>query len=239
MDLKKISIEGINLFTDNEKIARELYDETFDSKEFESLKKDYHYFDCGAHIGIHLLKLKNKFPEIEVTCFEPDPKNFKILEKNSKSLKNVKLVNAAISNNNGSTMFYINGEDTRGNSITSQWSQRPTTTREIIVKTVTLSDYINKRSWIKLDIEGGELDVFKNLEKNKKFDLIEGFHLEVHTTNKDKINKYESIKSILIGNHFKILVDEEKEFEYMLPKELISWKKNMESRIYTIVAIKK
>ncbi len=236
MKTKKIKIENLDIFTPDEKIARELWDETFLPEEFNGLTFDYQYFDCGAHIGIHLLKLKQKFPDIHVTCFEPNLDNFRVLQMNAKNLNNVTLINKAISNKTGKTKLFVDSRDTRGDSISESWGKRPYK-REILVETVLLSDYIQSKSWIKLDIEGEELKILNELEEKDKLRNISGFHIEIHVTNKD-INKYEEIKRILLRNKFKILINKEKEFKYMLPSYLQKWHKELNPQIYTITAVK-
>jgi len=236
MKIKKIKIDSLDVYTTDEKVARELYNETFLPKEFEGLISDYHYFDCGAHQGIHLLKLRQKFPNIKVTCFEPNPDSFKILKLNSKKMDNVILINKAVSNKVRKTKFFTDLIDSRGDSITESWGKRPKQ-KEISVDTTLLSDYIIPLSWVKLDVEGEELNVLKDLEESDKLKDVSGFHIEIHITNND-IGKYNDIKRTLLRNNFRILIDKEKNFRYMLPSSVKKWKDELNPKIYTITAVK-
>ncbi len=252
VQLKELKIGGLKIYSFNENISLELYEDSFAQKEYrniirniEKLKnKDFLFFDCGANIGVYILKLKDKFPNLQSICFEPDPLSFLVLIANSliNNLSNLTLINAALSDKTDSKKMYgeVNNihADSRGNSLVEEWGDRENC-GSIIVRAVALSDFINNRSYIKIDVEGEELNIIKNLEKFGKLRKVEGLHIEVHTTIKDKIDKYLEIQKILSNNGFEITFNEEKEFEQYLSNNLKKWKKQMSARIFTIEAIKK
>ena len=52
--------------------------------------------DGGANIGLFAIKMKNDFPEAKVISIEPDPENFKLLQKNLSQYDNVSFENKGI-----------------------------------------------------------------------------------------------------------------------------------------------
>ena len=62
--LKEIFVDGV-------------YDQAFPQNAY--------ILDCGAHIGISVIYLKNICPTAHIVCFEPDAKNFDLLQKNISS----------------------------------------------------------------------------------------------------------------------------------------------------------
>lgn len=117
--------------------------------------------DIGAHIGYYsriFSKLAGR--NGAVFAFEPDPDNYKLLNINSKKLKNIKIFNEALSDKVGEIAFY-KSNNTGCHSIVTQNS-----IKEIIkVPTETLDEFtaknkIQKIDLIKIDVEGGEPVVF-------------------------------------------------------------------------------
>ncbi len=64
--------------------------------------------DVGANIGQFTSSAANFFPEAEVHSFEPIPKCYKTLLKNTKKLPNVKTYNFALGSSNTNIDFFIN-----------------------------------------------------------------------------------------------------------------------------------
>lgn len=75
-----------------------LFYEIFLNNEYNLnfIKDGKQVLDVGANVGLFALKIKNQLPDVKIICVEPDPDNFKILEKNLKPYKNVILINAAL-----------------------------------------------------------------------------------------------------------------------------------------------
>jgi len=119
-------------------------------------------FDMGAHCGVstyHLSKLVGS--EGRVVCFEPDPVNFAILERNIErhALSNVVTVNSAIAGTSGKLAF--NSEGTIGSSLVSLMG-RESVGSVAMVEALTLGDVFvcyGEPAFCKIDIEGAEVDV--------------------------------------------------------------------------------
>jgi FkbM family methyltransferase len=150
--LKEIFVDGI-------------YDQHLPEKAF--------ILDCGAHIGLSVIYLKNLCPSAEIICFEPDATNFNNLKKNIKShnLKNIEVRNEAVWIENSELNFIQQG------NMSSKIGEGHV--NSVKVKAVRLKDFLNKKiHFLKLDIEGAEYLVLKDITE----DLInvEKMFIEYH-----------------------------------------------------------
>jgi FkbM family methyltransferase len=136
--LKEIFIDGI-------------YDQTFPENAY--------ILDCGAHIGLSVIYLKCICPTAHIVCFEPDEKNFDLLQKNISShyLKNIDARNEAVWIENTSLNFIQEGD--MASKIGGDSS-----VNTVSVKAVRLKSYLNQKiDFLKLDIEGAEYKVIKDI----------------------------------------------------------------------------
>ena len=133
----------------------------------ETVKRNQTVVDIGANVGIYTLmaaKLVGK--NGMVYAFEPDPDNFKLLEKNVKlnGFTNVRLVNAAVADKTGTLAFAQDranpGESHIGNG-------------KLQVQAVRLADWLKKEkvekiNVIKMDIEGAEVSALTGMVGDTK-----------------------------------------------------------------------
>ncbi len=198
----------------NEKEFESIYRQMFIEKEyaFFSKKKSPFIIDCGSHIGISILYFKFLYPESQILGFEPNPETFKILRKNihANNLKNVKVVNAALSDRDGFATLHGDNKKTNpwnwGDTLVNNMWGFGNTDRRFNVKTVKLSSYINKKvDLLKLDVEGVEQKVLQ--ESEKKLSDVNEIIFEYHYTGATKgTNNYGFIKSLLERKGFKVLL---------------------------------
>lgn len=136
---------------------------------FEKLiKPNMIIVDIGAHIG-YFTRLFSRLTGRKgfVYALEADPENFSLLKKNTKHLKNVALLPIAVSNKTASINFY-RSEKTGCHSTIQDLSQHKET---ITVPSSDLDslllnkDRTQKVDIIKMDIEGGELNALKGMQK--------------------------------------------------------------------------
>ncbi len=148
---------------------------------FSTSKSKPIIFDCGSNIGVSLLYFKFLFPNSRVTCFEPDPRTFKLLKKNVKinKLKNVTLYNHALSDRNHVINFYISNAP--GSLIMSSYKERMAEV-SVKVKAIKLSEIIKNDhiDFIKMDIEGSEVKVLNDLVNKNKLSQIDELVIEYH-----------------------------------------------------------
>ncbi len=124
--------------------------------------------DVGSHIGIYTLRAaRNVGNRGTVVSFEPDQRNFKLLEKNVEinGLTGVKLFSVALDRKSGRNTFYLSVDPLYSSVFPSAH-----TGEEIEVETTTLDKVAEKLrlthiDWVKIDVEGNELNV---LEGGKK-----------------------------------------------------------------------
>ncbi|MGD0466680.1 MAG: FkbM family methyltransferase [Gammaproteobacteria bacterium] len=245
-NLNTIKINNFNITCGHERAMKELYTSIFDERiyDFKTTNIAPNIIDAGSNIGIASLFFKNKYPLAKILCFEPDPYNFAILQKNIiiNNLKNVITIQAALAKKAGFTSFY--GEigdfaDTRGNSINKLWGEQRNTTKSIIVKTVKLSSYINNEiDLLKMDIEGAEQQVLEDL--TEKLYLIKALIIEVHEAqNVCFNNNLQTICTVLQNNNFNITVQPSDNLQHS-PKETIArWVEKVKPKLSIVKAERK
>ena len=128
--------------------------------------------DAGANIGASTAFFAIAFPTALVVAIEPEESNFDLLTKNSLGL-NVEVMKAALSSETGRATVYNPG--------TEHWSFRTERTKSAEgVPCVTVDSLYSEFARhgvfpfiVKIDIEGGEEDVFmRNTEWVKKTPVI-------------------------------------------------------------------
>ena len=196
---------------------------------FESSREGPFIIDCGSHIGLSILYFKNRYPRAKILGFEPDPNNFKLLQRNIKEghLENVSAHQVALANTVGKRKFYGYIKSERpvslGNSLLSTWGKR-TGTDEILVETNKLSEYITEEvDFLKLNIEGGEQEVLEDLFASGKISLVRQLYLQYHqTASENTDDQMKAALAMLKRNGF-VIRKEKKVLEAYLPEELKLW----------------
>lgn len=204
-----------------------LFEEIFLLREYEFEGKiDSLIIDCGSNIGMSTLFFKKNYPAAKIICFEPDGRTFNLLKCNieKNQLQNISLNEAAVYNKNGKIKFYSDAdrEGSLAMAITpyyiQQWGWR---SKESIVKTIKLSDYINEPvDLLKIDIEGAEEKVIIELAQNNKLKLIKEMIIEYHYNKNDTENKLSKILTLLEKNNFKFIINSPLRPPYALYKNI-------------------
>lgn len=133
--------------------------------------------DVGAFMGSYsLLVSKLIGGEGKVYAFEPSPDHLRKLKRNIllNNFRNIQTFNLALSNKKGVVKFYVAGSRSSlmKNEAESHMDKK---VKPIKVKAVTLNDFVNKErikhiDFIKIDVEGWDLQVLKgasNILKGK------------------------------------------------------------------------
>lgn len=157
--------------------------------------------DCGAHVGLSVIYLKSICPTANIVCFEPDTKNFNLLEKNISShhLKNVEAKKEAVWTENTSLTFIQDGN--MGSKIGDN-----TSSNSVEVNATRLKDYLNKNvDFLKMDIEGAEYQVLKDITENLK--NVNKMFIEYHGTF-EKNNELLEIFDLVSNAGFKFYIKE-------------------------------
>ncbi|MBA3660255.1 MAG: FkbM family methyltransferase [Gammaproteobacteria bacterium] len=240
-----IKHSGFTIYYDNEESMQQTLDEVFNDGYylFESAEDSPLIIDAGSNIGIATLFFKKYHPRARIVCFEPDPNAFSCLKKNvaMNELKDVTLINAALSKVEGTIDFYgqihMDHPDSRGNSIIDSWGIQREICNQIQVKSVKLSSYINGPiDFLKLDIEGAEQQVLEEI--GNKLDLIKAMTLEFHETEMMRnINELTEIKTLLLRHQFHLDIHS-KDLANILPESTQAWASKAKPFLHTIKAVK-
>jgi FkbM family methyltransferase len=140
------------------------------------------FLDIGAHVGWYAIQAARAVgPSGQVVAIEPAPRNRLQLENNINlnGITNVTIVPQAVWSHAGKVKW-------QGDSAESVWHKIDESSGIETVDAVTVDDLVrrfalNRVDWIKLDIEGAEVEVLKGAAQS-----IQRFHpalfIEVHGT---------------------------------------------------------
>ena len=228
LTFKKISLNKI-LMIRNEKIfgfkihapdyetIYYLFNEIFIRGEyfFKTKNKNPIILDCGANIGIATIFFKWLYPDSRIYAFEPDKEVFWLLKKNveENNMKNVEIYNYAISDKDGKINLYTY-KKLMGSLIASTKSFDASNSTNL-ADCISLSKFIktkikvNQIDFVKIDIEGSELEVIKELYDSGILKRIKELVIEYHYNHGSKIDLF---LEILSGVGFEYYIDEEKIF---------------------------
>ena len=122
-------------------------------------------FDIGANAGFYSLAISSYFAGIEGVAFEPVPKTYTLLNQNlaMNGISGIVSRNLGLSDKHGELTFYTYPNQSGAASMAHNLDGREAV--EIRCPVVTLDEYCAGDTkfpdFIKCDVEGGELSVFK------------------------------------------------------------------------------
>lgn len=148
--------------------------------------------DIGANIGGFARWVNARWANSKIICFEPIKENFNKLKENTKDMNNVILYNCAVgSSKRKQKMFY--GKNNEGEASLFLKDQQIEEGEEV---EVISAKEIPKCHIIKIDTEGAEIEIIKNIVNDPFIYLIE-YHSEENRLKLDKLlnKKYSLISS--------------------------------------------
>jgi FkbM family methyltransferase len=162
---------------------RALYREVFAEREywFTTDQSRPVILDCGSNIGIAILFFKALYPDADITAFEPAPWACSALEETLRAndLHDVTLHNAALAEVEG-TLDLFHDPHHPGSAVMSVYRERMPG-EAVRVPAVRLSRYVTKPvDFLKLDVEGSELPVLRDLVSTDTIGLIRQMVIEFH-----------------------------------------------------------
>jgi FkbM family methyltransferase len=127
-----------------------------------------HYvLDGGANIGLFSIAAMSRLPEVdEVLMVEPSPANLPLLRFNTDQFSRVKTIPAALSDREKTEVFSLQETNTSRFSHLTHDDTNGDDEVEVSCKTITgiiPEGWEMEHTWVKLDIEGAEYDVFPEL----------------------------------------------------------------------------
>lgn len=135
--------------------------ESFESEVIKNnVKEGMTVLDIGANIGYHTLELARLVGEKgKVYAFEPDPNNFRLLEKNihANHYHNIVTIQKAVSQKSGQAKLFRSEGHSGDHRLYDSKDGRPT----VDVETVCLDEFFSDSQpvhFIKMDIQGAEYE---------------------------------------------------------------------------------
>lgn len=148
--------------------------ETDNNEAFENILKlssKENFLDLGAYDGDTINEFINYAGDyLSITALEPDRKNFKKLKANTSGIPHLSLYNAASGSYCGTTVFDCKGG--RSSYVTEKGKEQ--------VQIMTVDSLKKDFTYIKMDVEGNELETIKGAEttiaRYKPKMLISAYH---------------------------------------------------------------
>ena len=167
---------------------------------FEAATPRPRILDGGGCIGMSVLYFKRVYPGARVITFEPDARALTALRRNlaANHLTDIEVVPMALSDRPGAAHFQPDGSD-GGRIVPAQGCAES-------VGTVCLSDYLAEPAdFVKLNIEGQELPVLREVEARGRMPQIRELVLEYHGW-ADGPQSLGAVLELLERNAFRYLV---------------------------------
>ncbi|PIR83435.1 hypothetical protein COU19_00540 [Candidatus Kaiserbacteria bacterium CG10_big_fil_rev_8_21_14_0_10_56_12] len=142
--------------------------------------------DCGANIGMSLLYIKIRAPHAQVQCFEPNPAARAVLEHNVREngwQSSVEIYPYALGTRAGTVTFYVEETEatSSGGSVGAYQKNKGRALTSYPVEVQRLSPYLTSPiAYLKIDIEGPELEVLEELAAAHTLEKIASIQLEYH-----------------------------------------------------------
>ena len=160
-----------------------LFDEIFINNEYYFVAENNNPFiiDCGSNIGMSVLYFKMLYPNSRIVAFEPGDDTYCCLEENVKNnyQNSIAVHKAALSNKEGTIDFYYDQDNVGSLTMSTKQERKPK--QKKTVKASLLSKYIDEEvDFLKMDIEGAELDVIEELYSTKKLSYVKQMIIEYH-----------------------------------------------------------
>ena len=181
--MRSVNILGFNVKFCSYDLFSYLFTEIFINNDYFFVTERASPFvvDCGSNIGMSILYFKMLYPESTILAFEPDDDAFACLEKNIQAnhLNAVVANKMALSDRDGTVDFYYD-PDRLGSLLMSTIQARMPKLKRL-VPTSRLSTYIDRPvDFLKLDVEGAEFDIIKEVIEAGKVRYIKQMMIEYH-----------------------------------------------------------
>ncbi|MGC1473626.1 MAG: FkbM family methyltransferase [Psychroserpens sp.] len=193
-----------------------------------------HFMDVGVNLGQTLLKVRNALGDIPYLGFEPNPScvnyTYELIKRNN--IKNVRIIPAGISDQSGviELNFYADSDTDSSASIIQNFRSNKVKSSFVVVvqpdMITQLSDLPRGVHFLKIDVEGAELEVINGLTKYVK-DNKPVIFMEILPVYSDdnlfRIERQDTLLNLLKSHDYSILRiikdQTDNEFSHLEPKE--------------------
>jgi len=145
----------------------------------EYLKPHMTVLDCGSNIGFYpLLEAQILKEKGQIFSFEPDSRNYKVLEMNTNLCsygKNIKLFNMAVSDKTGKARMILSTQSNLNRVFNTEEFYKfngDLFDKSIEVKTISIDMLCSMNNiqidFIRMDVEGHEIEIFRGMKNTVK-----------------------------------------------------------------------
>jgi FkbM family methyltransferase len=168
-------------------------------------------FDCGANVGVATLFFKWIYPHSEVHAFEPDPVTFAALKENvlRNKLTNVCLYNVALAATPGRLDLFVPAGSAGSPLMSTLPGRIEGNVRRVAVEADALSRHIADRriDFLKLDVEGVEETVLREVARAGKLGMIKELAIEYHHNIERSVGSIGSCLQLLQDHGYQYQLD--------------------------------
>ena len=212
-NIQALELPGYQLSYPDEKTFKGLFDQIFIWQEyaFKTHSETPLIIDCGSNIGLSVIFFRREYPLSRIIAFEPDSEAFGFLKGNieGNNLSNIEIHNSAVYDVAGMIDFYsdLDRKSFVGMSVTKRLTEKNLRLDVTKVPSVLLSDYFSEPvDLLKMDIEGAELKVIRELKYKNKLCLVKQMFIEYHHDLTNRENSLGELLAILELEKFQYII---------------------------------
>lgn len=184
-----------------------IYDDVFCARTYESpkpLPRQPRVVDAGAHLGMASLFFLQRYPDAQLTSFEPNPNLAPLLRQNLAPWRDrVRVVEAALSTEPGTATFHLTANNPF--NVTGGLSNREAASRETVsftVSCVSAEEALRAPvDLMKLDVEGHEY-VLLQLPLFRA-DHVANLMVEFHDIDRRR-DEFQALLALLVKRGYRI-----------------------------------
>jgi FkbM family methyltransferase len=128
-------------------------------------------FDVGANVGQSVLRFNSYWPNAKIFSFEPVEETFRQLVENTRGFSNVQCENIALGASRGTGIIWLQDKGNSWNSLKEEVNRQETSIgQQEKVEITTLDEFclenqVNCIDFLKINVEGYELEVLKGADR--------------------------------------------------------------------------